>query len=450
MTIRKIGMAAAFGAALAGCISVKSDYVDYSSGDRARGLHYAAPKGVIRVELLEQGGELFLAVSEPFFIGDPEATFTIKGAAGLFADQDYRLVVDPATRLLEHASSVSEGRAGDIAVNIARAVSGIGALSAESTRDVGETVIYAKVVDPFSLQGCDFATSCGFESVNNELRIRALEHLGCGVGGEIDYPDMCGRLESTPDFFSISLDPMFFAAPSDRDRARTSAARCDNSICYRAPVPYSLGVRVKGVTDAAELVLMPNEAPVASITVPAGFFADARSRVTLYNGMPAIYEVDKDNELAAATLLPLSIIQGMFAAASEVFQFRINYNVQREQLLDSETQIDEAEDRRDAFLREREERLAELEELEALRELEEANLDDGSDLIGDVAESSRRAGPRAESSRLESDPHGQAEFQSNTGEASGFVRQATDRLFKVPIGRLDGGPASAFSGADLQ
>ncbi|MEL6258527.1 MAG: hypothetical protein AAFQ67_05685, partial [Pseudomonadota bacterium] len=53
-------------AALTGCISAKSSHVDYAKRNLPEGMHYAAPKGLLRLELWESAGELFLAVSDPF------------------------------------------------------------------------------------------------------------------------------------------------------------------------------------------------------------------------------------------------------------------------------------------------------------------------------------------------------------------------------------------------
>ena len=70
---------------LGACQSVKSDHVDLGSSKVAYGLHYAAPKALVRVELVERDGELLLGVSQPFLVGDPEAAFTLSASSGLLA-----------------------------------------------------------------------------------------------------------------------------------------------------------------------------------------------------------------------------------------------------------------------------------------------------------------------------------------------------------------------------
>ena len=96
---------------LAGCASVSSKQVSYSDGRSSPGLQYSAPKALISVELLAIGDDVAITISEPFLEGDPAATVTMKAISGAFADQDYRFVVDPDTRLLNticfHMSNVS-------------------------------------------------------------------------------------------------------------------------------------------------------------------------------------------------------------------------------------------------------------------------------------------------------------------------------------------------------
>jgi len=90
---------------LSACQSVVSRHVDLYSGMVATGLHYSAPKAVMRVELFAIGrandrAELYLAISRPFLVGDPEATYALTASTSMLADQRYVIVVNPQTRLL--------------------------------------------------------------------------------------------------------------------------------------------------------------------------------------------------------------------------------------------------------------------------------------------------------------------------------------------------------------
>ncbi len=328
---------------LAGCVAVSSTGLDYGARSLPEGLHYAAPKGLIRVELIETSGEFLLAVSEPFFVGDPKATFVLDASSGWLADQEYLFVVNPRTRLLSRIDSASEGQAATILGNIAETAGAIyGAPTDESARrQPGETLIYTRVIDPFESEACDFGEPCRFDTLNAALRQQAHDYLGCDDPLAIDAR-VCDRIAAHEDFFALSLTPLF-SLPDTRRPARTGEARrCHDSLCYRAPQPYSLGVRVRGVTDIEELVMLPNEAPIQTLSLPAGVFANAYARVELFNGMPAIMSADRDNEIAAASAVPISILNSFLSGVSQVVQFRINYNSERVRAATDEVDTDTA------------------------------------------------------------------------------------------------------------
>jgi len=330
---------------LGACQSVKSDHVDLGSSKVAYGLHYAAPKALVRVELVERDGELLLGVSQPFLVGDPEATFTLSASSGLLANQEYLFAVNPQTRLLTYINSVSEGQASRILENIARGIGGIGALPSEEYAGLGrETVIFAKVIDPFEYNGCDFGKACSLTVMGEDLRSHALEYLGCSGAKRASYTASCLKLEADPAYFAITIDPLFTVQRSTAAAQATAPSECGKSICYRAPAPYRLGLRVAGVSDISELVLLPNEAPIMAMSMPAGVFATARSRVELVQGMPATIAVKKQNEIVAITAIPLTIIRGFFSAVGEVFKFRIDYNSAAVNVMKSDAARAAAED----------------------------------------------------------------------------------------------------------
>ena len=46
----------------------------------------------MKVELIASGGALGLYISQPFLIGDPEATYVLNTSSSLFADNRYFFV----------------------------------------------------------------------------------------------------------------------------------------------------------------------------------------------------------------------------------------------------------------------------------------------------------------------------------------------------------------------
>ncbi len=345
--------AAALG--VSGCSAVRSTPVDFSDAGVRSGLHYAAPKGLFYVELVDVDRELRLRISEPFYVGDPNASYMLEGAASTWANEEYRVQVDPQTRLLYYINSRSEGQAGQILTNLVRSAAAIGGagggapsgeFSGAPGSDTQPRVIFRRIVDPFQYARCDFGTACDFAALNQELRQAALGYFECTpAAANNPKAAICGRLRSDPNYLSLSLTPLF-EAEGAAALAGATAEQCRAAICYRAPAPYALGLRVAGVTDQTEVVHLPNEAPVMSLAVPAGVFATSRTRIEMMvDGMPATYTIDRRNELVAVTLMPFTLVREGFAAIGEVFTFRINYNNQRIRQLESEQRREEAEDR---------------------------------------------------------------------------------------------------------
>ncbi len=366
--IRTCAMALA-GVAFAACQSVTSRYVDYSSGDVVTGIQYSAPKAVMRVELYAKGlsgnrAELYLAISRPFLVGDPEATFALTASTSMLADQRYVVVVNPQTRLLSYINSQSTGQAGEILRNIAQSIGAIGSVNQTPTLTNDETdaipeneerLLFSTVIDPFLQDSCRFGEKCTLTELNDSLRKRAIAFFECAPpGGEVEpQPNpnrgTCRKLEDR-NYFSVSISPLFefealgrLAQPED----------CRSSICYRAPAPYTLGVKIGDISDHSELVMMPNKSPILAMDLEAGVFSDAKTRVDLVHGMPATIAVDRKSELVAITAIPLQVISSLFDGVSKVFQLRINYGTQTGNLLASEQRRLTAVDNYNKFLRER-------------------------------------------------------------------------------------------------
>lgn len=312
---------------LAGCAAVRSTPVDLSRQNIPEGLQYSAPKALFAVELIERAnGGLDLAVSQPLFVGNSEASYMLDGSSGLLANQEYYFIVDPETRLLSFVNSTSQGQAGQILRNLAQSVGGVGATQEETSAALPEDrVIYSRIIDPFELAGCDFGTACTLQSIGEQLRQGALSYFHCDDAELAPKRELCTRMNANPNFFRITLDPLFNPSAGGNE-----PIDCRRALCYRSPAPYSMSLAVAGVSDTAEVVFLPNEAPIMSLAIPAGVFANSQAFVEMYDGMPAHYSVDRQNELVAITLVPFQIVTEGFNAASRVFQLRVNYNSDRE------------------------------------------------------------------------------------------------------------------------
>lgn len=480
--IRLIALCLA-GISLTACQSVTSRHVDFNSGRVASGLHYSAPKAVMRVELFAIGqsgnrAELYLAISRPFLIGDPEATYALTASTSMLADQRYVIVVNPQTRLLSYINSQSDGKAGEILRNIAQSIGAIGSVrqtppvTGDETRALPEgeeRLLYSTVIDPFMFDRCEFGVPCTLTKLNSALRDIAVDFFACkpAPGRDPSAPpppnpnrDACISLEN-PSYFSIKLTPLFDFKPLGE---LAQPEDCHSSICYRAPAPYTLGVEIAGVSNHSELVMLPNKSPVLAMDLEAGVFADARTRVDLVHGMPATIAVTRKSELVAVTALPLQVISSLFDGVSKVFQLRINLGTDTGRLLASEQKRLEALDRYNTFVRERDAAAAALlqaraaerdatpqnrAELVADREEAEDRFEEANQDLSDAAEDLELAGDAAPLNE-EGDT---ADLADDVGGGSGFGDESSEidpaddtsgagvwKLDQAPITTIEKGP----------
>lgn len=356
--------------ALAACQSVTSRHVDYGAGGVITGIQYSAPKAVMRVELYAKGlangrAELYLAISRPFLVGDPEATFALTASTSMLADQKYVVVVNPQTRLLSYINSQSTGQAGEILRNIAQSLGAIGSVNrtpsitgdeSDAVPQGEERLLFSTVIDPFLGKNCEFGETCTLTELNDSLRKRAIAFFECAPPTAADAEPVptpnratCEKLRDA-NYFSVSINPLF---AFEALRPLAEPKDCHSSICYRAPAPYTLSVKIGNVSDHSELVMMPNKSPILAMDLEAGIFADAKTRVDLVHGMPATIAVERKSELVAITAIPLQVIASLFDGVSKVFQLRINYGTQTGNLLASEQKRLAAIDTYNKFLRER-------------------------------------------------------------------------------------------------
>lgn len=481
--IRLIALCLA-GLGLSACQSVVSRHVDLNSGIVATGLHYSAPKAVMRVELFAIGrandrAELYLAISRPFLVGDPEATYALTASTSMLADQRYVIVVNPQTRLLSYINSQSDGKAGEILKNIAQSIGAIGSVDrtpsvtgdeAKALPEGQERLLYSTVIDPFMFDKCEFGVPCTLTKLNETLHKTASDFFECkpppATNPDAPPPpnpnrDACISLQD-PHYFSVSVTPLFefevlgkFAQPQD----------CHSSICYRAPAPYTLGVEIAGVSNHSELVMLPNKSPILAMDLEAGVFADARTRVDLVHGMPATIAVTRKSELVAVTALPLQVITSLFDGVSKVFQLRINYGTQTGNLLESERRRLDALDRYNKYIRERDAAAAALAQariaeaaatpanraqLTTAREDAEEDLVEAEENVGEAATELEDAGvspPLDSDGNLAGLADGGNDDGDGTGDESGEIGPDNDtsgagvwKLNEAPITTIERGP----------
>lgn len=346
MMFRLIGLVS-LAITLAGCASVSSKQVSYSDGRSSPGLQYSAPKALISVELLAIGDDVAITISEPFLEGDPAATFTMKAISGAFADQDYRFVVDPDTRLLNTVKSDSLGQAGNIIVDLARSGGAAYSVARRTYDESGALsqprLLYHRIIDPMMQNGCGFGQACSFTELTRDLQSAAQGYLQCGATAAADENLLCAPYRNGEDLFTIKMEPLFEFAQSTSKKKRANT--CRKSICYRTPVPYEVRLKVAGVTDVSQVVRLPNKAPLLSLVLPAGLFAEAKSNVILQDGMPTEVKTEKGSEFAEAAGVPLKAIEGFFSGVATISPLKVDFNNNKATEIESQIRLEEARDK---------------------------------------------------------------------------------------------------------
>ena len=313
---------------IAGCAAVSSRQVDYGELTGTSGLQYSAPKALMTVEVLASTRDVSIAVSQPFLVGDPSATFTLKATSSLLADQRYDFRVDGVTRLLWIVRSESLGRLDDALIAAAKSYGGVvssGGGPVEERAGVGEdepALIYFRTIDPFMQAGCGFGRACSLSKLEAELKEVVQSRIECSDQASDGESPMCAPLRAGRNPFRIELIPLFEVTAA---ASPSKPKPCTGSVCYRVPVPYEMRVRVENVSDVSQIVHLPNEAPIFSYKVAAGVFSDSKAFIGLENGMPVRTRANRDNEIAAAAKVPLSVTQALFQGASEVLTLRVKY-----------------------------------------------------------------------------------------------------------------------------
>ena len=170
---------------LSACSSVKSKPASLVDGTSQTGLQYSAPKSMFAVKLVEVGDQILVSISDPFPVGDPNATFTLTATSGTFANQMYDFRVDDRTRVLSTVRSDSVGVLDEVLIDLGKAAGGYRA-TRESAYYAGaaERVLYHRIIDPMMEDDCGFAKACTLSTLGRDLEIAAQGALKCADAAE--------------------------------------------------------------------------------------------------------------------------------------------------------------------------------------------------------------------------------------------------------------------------
>jgi hypothetical protein len=167
--------------------------------------------------------------------------------------------------------------------------------------------------------------------------------LRCEANAAADENLLCAPYRNGEDLFTIKMEPLFEISQGTSNKKRANT--CRKSICYRTPVPYEVRLKVAGVTDVSQVVRLPNKAPLLSLVLPAGLFAEAKSNVILKDGMPTEVKTEKGSEFAEAAGVPLKAIEGFFSGVATISPLKVDFNNNKATEIESKIKLEAARDK---------------------------------------------------------------------------------------------------------
>lgn len=136
--------------------------------------------------------------------------------------------------------------------------------------------------------------------------------------------------------------------------------KTDHGIFCRPSEPYELIIQ-SGKVEQRQIVLLPNPDIIHFIHLPSTRFVSNEFLVECDPlGYPIKINLGKPSQAIQILEIPLKILQAMIRIPAEIFQFRINYKTEQQNLRESELQLHE---RIEALNKKQEELKKEVEEM---------------------------------------------------------------------------------------
>ncbi|MBT0964231.1 hypothetical protein [Denitromonas iodatirespirans] len=140
-------------------------------------------------------------------------------------------------------------------------------------------------------------------------------HIFTGEREEISKLGPCG--------LTLTITPLGHEADDAQAMAQKNlAVGSAEGIYYRQALPYRMqlsGVFGNQHVDKARIVFNPTGAPIQSLEVASGLFADSQSTWNFDNGSPKESKVVTNGEVVGVLVLPAKVIGAYFKAVGEVF-----------------------------------------------------------------------------------------------------------------------------------
>lgn len=283
---------------LAGCASgmVISHAVTKDNSLTPNRAYYFLPRGYLNIELSSEKGKYALSIAvtyEP----DPESLYEVELNESIFSDDS---VVFEITQkgLLTYVSGKSKDQRGALIGKIAELAVEIGKAVALDEEEV-KRVLLKVSIDPTA--SADSTGKTEVEKVS--ARVSEL------TNGEL----------------AVGFTPLE-ASKSIIDK---KCSECTSGIRFRPLLPYGVTVTRNGKAISSGIVLLPNQAPIFSMTLARASFVEKETKITFLDGILTKYEITKPSQALGFIQIPIDIAKAIVSIPSSILQFKIDQTTQQ-------------------------------------------------------------------------------------------------------------------------
>lgn len=275
---------------IAGCSSTA---VRTNSNDKAIGLPYYLPKGMVNLEIMKEKveGTLAIKITEVKIQPDNAFRYTLQYQPNSMSDDGLE-VTTTKTGLLSELKFTSDEHTDEFIIKLAEAIKE-GAKAAFTPFGIVQegkeyNLIYVASFDPFTELN-------EINAVIQKLNPRF----------EIQFP--------------VLNSPVKFESAKRSD--------CDqNNICFRPTSVFPLILKENGVELQRINMELPDPTVMGQIDVTRAVFVRKVTNLTFDNGSLVKVEINKPSEAIAGIEIPINILRTFASIPAEIIQLKINHS----------------------------------------------------------------------------------------------------------------------------
>lgn len=253
------------------------------------GASYFLPRGVVDITISrDKDGNHSMTVSNVTFLPDPNHFYRIDYNDSIFST-DVVTIQTTSTGLLLSVATKTTDEAGALVKKVV-----------ELATEAAKAAVIA-LREPPGLEPKPFKITLTIDPTDPKQKELVNKTLG-SKGGNLSF--------SVSPLSSILVD-------------KTNKMKCLSGICYRPAIPYLLKLSDSDTVVAQTLVLLPNDAIIASIDVNRRAFIANTTNITFSNGMLTKLELDKPSEAVGFMGIPIDVAKAIVSIPSAIFDFKV-------------------------------------------------------------------------------------------------------------------------------